>query len=850
MTASHNRTRSCLACGFEATDEIAVCPNDGIPLTESGDLLLGTTLDKYEINEIVGVGGMGTVYKARHILMDRIVALKVLRRELVHDKAMMARFQLEAKAVSRLKHPNVLAVHDFGVTPDQVPYLVMDLLDGITIADILETEGPLAPGRAINIFIQVCEALGHAHSKGVIHRDIKPGNIVISKDNSGADFALVVDFGIAKVFEEGKDVNKLTATGHIFGSPSFMSPEQCMGGNIDQRTDVYSLGCVIYEAVTGVSALCGDSLLETLFKHVNETPRPFSEANRSVAQVPELEAIVFTALSKKASDRFQSMAEMADALRQAGSGIAGFNHAAAASSEYSRQGPTGTVRVTGANQGMAGISPAASSTTGKMVPPQAEPLNSGGTPSPHLVQSSDRNTRAQEVFASYDLFGNQQIMPAAPDASPRQKVDGSGGQIFGSADPTIPSRLVDSSDIDSSALRVRDGASRNDYIKPDGGNAKWSSSASLSSSSSNSSSVRAGLPDTRRMMMIGGISFLCLLGVGAFLARDKLFGQAGGNSLPQFSSNMSPNELFKACSPSIVKLTVVTKATQVKMEDIALTDVNGDPILVAPDADGNQSLYKDGKPADIAVGLAGSKKKTPVAVKLVRGEPIIVVLNENLKPLTRKDGSAVIISKGVSLEPYKSTSIGSGFFVEPDVVATNCHVVSAGSLGAAAFTGGVAEVTNRPGGLSITDKPLVVDKDRDLALLYIPGSNAPTMRLLDDYGKLKVGDEVYALGSPRGLSGSLSEGRISSDKLRGSNPKDPDSQKLYLQHSAKIDHGNSGGPLIDSKGEVVGVNTAYMGNGAINLAVVSKFVKELLDKPEVRAKIKELNEKSQTDLHG
>lgn len=842
MTASHNRTRSCLACGFEATDDIAVCPNDGIPLTESGDDLLGTTLDKYEINEIVGVGGMGTVYKARHVLMDRIVALKVLRRELVHDKSMMARFQLEAKAVSRLKHPNVLAVHDFGVTPDQVPYLVMDLLDGITIADILENEGPLAPGRSINIFIQVCDALGHAHSKGVIHRDIKPGNIVVSKDNSGKDFALVVDFGIAKVFEEGKDVNKLTATGHIFGSPSFMSPEQCLGGNIDQRTDVYSLGCVIYEALTGVSALCGDSLLETLFKHVNEQPKPFSQANKSVAQVPELESVVFKALSKKPDDRFQSMAEMADALRQAGLGITGFDHAAAASVEYARQGPTGTIRVTGANQGIAGVAPASGSATGDMVSPQVEPAKTGGL-SPNMVQSSDRNTRAQEVFASYDLFGNQQLMPAAPDSSPRQKVDGSGGQVFAAAESekVMPSRFVDSSDLDVTAGRVRDGAARSDFIKPDGGNAKWSTTKQAGSS--------IGLPDTKKVMMVSGVIVACGLAVGAFLNKDRIFGQ-GGNSLPQFSSNMSPNELFKACSPSIVKLTVVTKAMQVKMDEVALSDLNGDAILAAPDSSGNMSLFKDGKPAEIAVGLIGSKNKLPVAVKLVRGEPVVIVLDKNLKPARGKDGSALVISKGVSLEPYKSTSVGSGFFVEPDVVATNCHVVSAGSLGAAAFTGGVAEITNRPGGLSITDKPLVVDKDRDLALLYIPGSNAPTMRLLEDYGKLKVGDEVYALGSPRGLSGSLSEGRISSDKLRGSNPKDPDTEKLYLQHSAKIDHGNSGGPLIDSKGEVVGVNTAYMGNGAINLAVVSKFVKELLAKPEVRAKIKELTEKTKTDLHG
>jgi S1-C subfamily serine protease len=230
-------------------------------------------------------------------------------------------------------------------------------------------------------------------------------------------------------------------------------------------------------------------------------------------------------------------------------------------------------------------------------------------------------------------------------------------------------------------------------------------------------------------------------------------------------------------------------------------------------------------------------------------QPVLIPITSKGEPIL-KDGNPILMTKGISLQPYTSESIGSGFYVRPDIVATNCHVVSEGALGPFGFAGGLAQITDKPGKFTIPNKPIAIDQDHDVALLYIPGTDAKPMPLRSDYSTLKVGESVFALGSPKGLAGSLSEGLISSDKLRGMNPKDPDSPKMYLQHSAKIDHGNSGGPLVDAQGHVIGINTAGMGNGAINLAVVVHFIDDLLAKPEVQAKINELSKQGQTDLHG
>jgi S1-C subfamily serine protease len=431
-----------------------------------------------------------------------------------------------------------------------------------------------------------------------------------------------------------------------------------------------------------------------------------------------------------------------------------------------------------------------------------------GTP-PSDSRPDIKRPSPSQISPSYDLFGNP-LLPAAPDA-PSQKL--------------TPEKTQ------------------------------------LSNREKTASGTGGKMPVS---MITYGVFVLCLLAVAGFFGFKAWTGSHGTTSATTTASTnisadstttggatLTPTEIFKTCGPSIVTLTIVTKALQIKSDEFELTATNGDdPILAVVDEDGKPVLYDKGKPAKVAVGIiATPKSKVLVGVKLIGTQPVLIPISEKGDPIL-KDGKPILISKGVGFKSYTSESIGSGFYVRPDIVATNCHVVSEGPLGAAGFAGGLAQVTDKPGKFTIIDKPIAIDKDHDLALLYVPGAEAKPMKLRSDYSDLKVGESVFALGSPKGLAGSLSEGLISSDKLRGVNPKDPDSPKLYLQHSAKIDHGNSGGPLVDAQGRVIGINTAGMGNGAINLAVVVHFVDDLLNKPDVQAKIDALAKQGQTDLHG
>lgn len=227
--------------------------------SEPAESLVGKTIaGHYEIVSFLGEGGMSTVYKAKHILLDSIRAIKILHLPRAGDGKILQRFQQEAKASFFLSHPNIVRVYDFGIEPSmQQPYLVMDCLEGKPLSNVLENE-PISSERAINIISQVCNALEHAHTKGIVHRDIKPANIILSKDASGGEIAQLVDFGIAKLInpEEGND---LTQTGEVFGTPLYMSPEQCLGRNVDKRSDIYSLGCVMYECLAGKPPFQGAS---------------------------------------------------------------------------------------------------------------------------------------------------------------------------------------------------------------------------------------------------------------------------------------------------------------------------------------------------------------------------------------------------------------------------------------------------------------------------------------------------------------------------------------------------------------------------------------------------------------
>jgi serine/threonine protein kinase len=269
--------------------------------------------DRYEILSLIGEGGAGLVFKARHVHMNRFVAIKIIRPELVSNQTALQRFKQEAKAISAISHQNIVAVHDFGITSDEMPYLVMDLIEGISLADLIRAEGRMPYQRAVPLFRQACVALDHAHHSGIVHRDLKANNIMVVGEPDRSEEVKLVDFGMAKLVRpelHGENVQELTQHGDVFGSPLYMSPEQCKGQTLDGRSDIYSLGCVMYYVLTGDPPFVGQNMLETLQKHINDEPTP-PEYYLTEEELPrQLRNIVLKSLSKNPEDRYQSMAEM------------------------------------------------------------------------------------------------------------------------------------------------------------------------------------------------------------------------------------------------------------------------------------------------------------------------------------------------------------------------------------------------------------------------------------------------------------------------------------------------------------------------------------------------------------
>jgi len=309
---------NCPACATEAAPNAQFCAACGnaLPREAEGDPYIGKVMArKYRVEKLLGEGGMGRVYRANQLVLDKPVVLKLLHPALQKDPRTVARFQREAKAASRLSHPNSIDVLDFGQTDDGALFIAMEFVDGRDLHQVLTADWPLPEPRVIRIVTQVLSALADAHSAGVIHRDLKPENImVVARRGGESDVVKVLDFGIAKIVDGGaEDAPSLTRTGFVCGTPEYMSPEQARGAPLDARSDLYSVGVLLYQMVTRQLPFSSDSAMGYATKHLTEDPKP-PNTLRPGSCSRELEALVLWALRKEPADRPQTAEAFLDSL--------------------------------------------------------------------------------------------------------------------------------------------------------------------------------------------------------------------------------------------------------------------------------------------------------------------------------------------------------------------------------------------------------------------------------------------------------------------------------------------------------------------------------------------------------
>jgi serine/threonine protein kinase len=332
------------------------------------DPLLGTVFaGKYKIIKKIGEGGMGSVYLADQEPIDRKVAIKVLLGKLAEDEVAVKRFEQEARAISRMQHPNTVTIYDYGTEGERL-YIVMEFLRGKTLTQVLRQDGVLVPPRACKIMKQVCSSLGDAHAAGIIHRDLKPDNIFLTEIGGDPDWVKVLDFGVAKLADT--DGGTLTQTGMIFGTPKYMSPEQAEGRPIDYRADIYALGVVLYELLVGRPPFIADTPVGLLLKHISEPAPPFSRVRPDLNIDPRIEAIVMKSLEKNPDRRQQIVGELAQEL-------AAFERAVTGGTLMGNLSPgTGPAMVPGLpTEVVPGSAPNTALTPGGLVPPNQVPGN-------------------------------------------------------------------------------------------------------------------------------------------------------------------------------------------------------------------------------------------------------------------------------------------------------------------------------------------------------------------------------------------------------------------------------------------------------------------------------------------
>jgi serine/threonine protein kinase len=297
-------------------------PTFALPPPPARDIAGTLLLDRYRLIKKLGEGGMGAVYLAEHVTIKKRCAIKVLNPEYAHKADLVERFLQEARAASMIAHENVVEITDFGAAPNGSVFFVMEMLVGEDLADTIKREAPMPWSRVAPMALQICRALGAAHAKGVIHRDMKPENCFRIERSGNPDFIKVLDFGIAKVTSEdpNETAGRLTSTGMIFGTPTYMSPEQAQGQRVDHRSDIYALGVILYELLTGKVPFSADNFMGILTKHMFDQPVAPSEVAPQAGISPEVEALVLKALQKDRGFRFQSMQELAQAILDVGTG--------------------------------------------------------------------------------------------------------------------------------------------------------------------------------------------------------------------------------------------------------------------------------------------------------------------------------------------------------------------------------------------------------------------------------------------------------------------------------------------------------------------------------------------------
>ncbi len=312
--------RYCPTCHRTYPADYNVCPADQSALQSAHELQPGMVIrNKYEILERIGIGGMGFVYRGRHITFNEVCAIKIVNDVIAGDANFLQRFQTEAVVTRKLRHPNAVRVDDFDYTEDGRPFIVMELVLGKDVGEILQSDGPMSVPRAVRVATQVAQALGFAHKLGIVHRDIKPGNIILTTNEQGQETAKVLDFGIAKLREAVEGAKPgMTMTGMVVGTPLYMSPEQFMGKKagqeIDGRTDLYSLGVVLYQMVTAQLPFEGDTLYSLMMQHMEGNVRPPHELVPEL-QIPEsLSLVILKAIDKDRDQRFQTAEEFVAAL--------------------------------------------------------------------------------------------------------------------------------------------------------------------------------------------------------------------------------------------------------------------------------------------------------------------------------------------------------------------------------------------------------------------------------------------------------------------------------------------------------------------------------------------------------